>query len=141
MIKLDWTLFLQFANFMVLMAVLNTLLFRPLRNVLSERRTALDGSRARIADLEEQARVQQARYEEQLQAARLQAGQQRAELRRTAQQEEASILGEANRQAGERLNTLKAQVATDATTARQALRTETESLAREIAGKVLGRGV
>ena len=34
MIKLDWTLFLQFVNFVILMAVLNSLLFKPLRAAL-----------------------------------------------------------------------------------------------------------
>ena len=33
-IKVDWTIFLQAANFMVLMLVLNIILYRPLRDIL-----------------------------------------------------------------------------------------------------------
>lgn len=141
MIKLDWTLFLQFVNFMILMAVLNALLFKPLRAALRERRETIDGARTKIADLEEQAQAQVARYEAQLQEAKLQGSQARAALRKAAQEEEAKILGTANTRAAERLNTIKQQITTEAEDARQSLREGTESLAKEIASKVLGRAI
>ena len=53
-IKLNWTLWLQFANFFVLMFVLNFLLYRPLRKVLAERRETVDGSYSKAKKLEEQ---------------------------------------------------------------------------------------
>jgi len=46
-IKLDWTLLLQFANFMILLAVLNVLLFKPLRAILAVRKATVDGDLAR----------------------------------------------------------------------------------------------
>ena len=141
MIELDWTLFLQFANFMILMAVLNALLFKPLRAALQARREAIEGSKAKIQDLDEQAQAQVARYEAQLQEARQKGGQERAALRKAAQEEEARILGEANQKSAERLQAIKVQIEEEAGNARQALRSETEALAKEIAGKVLGRAV
>ena len=141
MIKLDWTLFLQFVNFMVLMAVLNALLFKPLRAALQARREAIEASRAKVQDIDEQVQAQIARYEAQLQEARQQGALERAALRKAGQEEEARILGEANRTAAEKLQGIKAQIQDEAGAARQALRNETEALAREIAGKVLGRAV
>jgi len=140
-IKLDWTLFLQFANFMILMVVLNALLFKPLRAALQARREAIESSKAKVHDIDEQVQAQIARYEAQLQEARLQGAQERAALRKAGQEEEARILGTANRTAAEKLQTIKEQIQEEAGTARQSLRNETESLAREIAGKVLGRAV
>jgi len=140
-IKLDWTLFLQFANFMILMVVLNALLFKPLRAALQARREAIESSIAKVHDIDEQVQAQIARYEAQLQEARLQGAQERAALRKAGQEEEARILGTANRTAAEKLQTIKEQIQEEAGTARQSLRNETESLAREIAGKVLGRAV
>lgn len=139
MIKLDWTLILQFVNFMILMAVLNSLLYKPLRAALRERRATIDGARAKVADLEEQVQAQVARYEAQLQEAKMQGNQVRAALRKVAHEEEAKILGAAKAKASDQLNAIKQQITTEADTARQALRQETESLAKEIAGKVLGR--
>lgn len=141
MIKLDWTLFLQFANFMILMVVLNALLFKPLRAALQARREAIESSKAKVHDIDEQVQAQIARYEAQLQEARLQGAQERATLRKAGQEEEARILGAANQTAAEKLQTIKQQIQEEAGTARQALRDETEDLAREIAGKVLGRAI
>jgi len=140
-IKLDWTLFLQFANFMILMVVLNALLFKPLRAALQARREAIESSKAKVHDIDEQVQAQIARYEAQLQDARLQGAQERATLRKAGQEEEARILGAANQTAAEKLQTIKEQIQGEAGTARQALRDETEDLAREIAGKVLGRAI
>jgi F-type H+-transporting ATPase subunit b len=140
-IKLDWTLFLQFANFMILMAVLNALLFKPLRAALQARREAIESSKVKVHDIDEQVQAQIARYEAQLQEARLQGAQERATLRKAGQEEEARILGAANQTAAEKLQTIKEQIQGEAGTARQALRDETEDLAREIAGKVLGRAI
>jgi len=140
-IKLDWTLFLQFINFVILMAVLNALLFKPLRAALQARREAIEGSRAKVQDIDEQVQAQIARYEAQLQEARQQGAQERATLRKAAQEEEARILGEANQKSAEKLQTIKEQIQVEVGAARQALRNETEALAKEIAGKVLGRAV
>ena len=141
MIKLDWTLFLQFANFMILMVVLNALLFKPLRAALQARREAIESSKAKVHDIDEQVQAQIARYEAQLQEARLQGAQERATLRKAGQEEEARILGEANRTAAEKLQTIKEQIQQEADAARRALRNETEALAKEIVCKVLGRAV
>ena len=72
MIKLDWTLLLQFVNFMILMAVLNALLFKPLRAALQARKETIEGSKAKVQDIDEQVQAQIARYEAQLQDARQQ---------------------------------------------------------------------
>ncbi len=141
MIKLDWTLVLQFFNFLILMAVLNALLFKPLRAALQARRETIEGSKAKVQDIDEQVQAQIARYEAQLQEARQQGGQERSALRKTGQEEEVKILGEANRSAAEKLQSITAQIQEEADSARKALRNETEALAKEIAGKVLGRAV
>lgn len=141
MIELDGTLVLQFVNFMILMVVLNALLFKPLRAALKARKETIEGSKAKVQDIDEQVQAQIARYDAQLQEARQQGGQERAALRKTGQEEEVRILGEANRSAAERLQTITAQIQDEANSARQALRGETEALAKEIAGKVLGRAV
>jgi F-type H+-transporting ATPase subunit b len=140
-IKLDWTLLLQFANFMILLVVLNVLLYKPLRAALAARKATIDGDLAQARATEEQIQAQVAEYEAKLQEARQRGSQERATLRQTAMAEEARLLGAANETASRRLQELKGQVADEAARARQALRGETEALARQIAGKVLGRNV
>jgi F-type H+-transporting ATPase subunit b len=140
-IKLDWTLLLQFANFMFLMVVLNALLFKPLRAALAARKAVIDGDLTTARSLDEQVQAQVAEYEAKLQEARQRGSQERMALRQTAQAEEARLLGAANEKASHRLHSLKEQVAGEAEAARQGLRGETEALARQVAGKVLGRSL
>ena len=45
----DYSLFIQIANFLVLMAVLNTILYRPIRKILNQRREKMATSKS-IAD-------------------------------------------------------------------------------------------
>ena len=141
MIELDGTLVLQFVNFMILLVVLNALLFKPLRAALKARKETIEGSKAKVQDIDEQVQAQIARYEAQLQDARQQGGQERSSLRKTGQEEEVRILGEANRTAADKLQKITAQIQGEADSARQELRSQTDALAKEIAGKVLGRAV
>jgi F-type H+-transporting ATPase subunit b len=140
-IKLDWTLLLQFVNFMILLGVLNALLYKPLRAALAARKATIDGNLARARAMDEQIQSQVAEYEARLQEARLRGNQERTALRQAAQAEEARLLGAASEKASQRLQELKEQVAGEADAARLGLRGETEALARQIAAKVLGRSV
>lgn len=139
MIKLDWTLLLQFANFMILLVLLNSLLFKPLRAALAARKATIDGDLAKARSMDEQVQGQVAEYEAKLQEARQRGSQERLALRQAALAEEGRLIGTANEKSSQRLQQLKEQVAGEAAQARQALRGETEALARQIAGKVLGR--
>ena len=141
MIKLDWTIFLQFFNFMLLMLVLNLLLYRPLRAMLAKRRQSIEADQARARDLSAQIEEKMARYQEQLQAAKAQGNQEKAQLRQKAAQEEAEILGAARAEATAELQAIKGQVAAEATMARESLKQETDTLAGMIAGKILGRAL
>lgn len=137
----DWTIFLQFVNFIVLMVVLNAILYRPLRNMLKHRKETIDGSRERATDLEAQIDEKMARYEEKLQEAKLKGNQEKAQLRVAAASEEATILGKARDEATARLQVVKDKVAGEAAAAGKKLKSDAEGLATDIATKILGRAL
>ena len=139
MIQVDWTIWLQFVNFFVLMAVLNFILYRPLRGILNRRRETIDGSYAKAKELEVRISEKMARYQDQLQAAKLKGNEERAQLRKAAAGEEAEILGKAHSKAADQLQDIKKKVSSEAEAAAQVLKTETRVLAAQIASKVLGR--
>ena len=141
MISVDWTMLVQFVNFLVLMLVLNILLYRPLRKVMSERQDAIDGGHQKARDLDEAINEKVERYEGQLQQAKLEGSTQAAALRTEATKEESVILGEARAAADKSVADLKASVAVEAEQARKVLTGETKSIASAIASKVLGRNV
>ncbi len=141
MISLDWTLGLQFVNFIILLIILNKLLYRPLQKVLAERREAIDGSHARAKSLETDIEEKMQRYQEQLSAAKLVANDERNALKKAAAEEEAKILAEAHGKATARLQKIKEQVAEEADAASKTLKSKAEALSEEIATKILGRKV
>ncbi|MBE0598849.1 MAG: hypothetical protein IH614_16460 [Desulfuromonadales bacterium] len=141
MIELNWTLFLQFANFLVLLLVLNFLLYRPLRRLLEQRRENIDGSLSRAKELETRIGEKMSRYQERLQTAKLKGNQEKLALRQQALEEEGRTLGQAREQAAGFIQNIKNQVAEETELARRALSSETKALAGQIAAKVLGRTV
>lgn len=141
MISIDWTMLVQFVNFLVLMAVLNILLYRPLRSVMNARQDAIDGGHKKASDLEDSINEKMERYESKLQQAKVEGSTQAATLRAEAAKEESVILGEARSAADKGVSDLKDSVAVEADQARKILTKESKSIASAIASKVLGRNV
>jgi len=140
-IKLDVAILIQFVNFCVLMAILNVLIYRPLREVLRKRKETITACTGSAEALESQIEEKMGRYQEQLQAAKLKGSQERHEMRQAAAQEEARILGAAHEAASAHVQSIKQKVADEAGAARKVLQGQTEEIAGQIAAKVLGRAL
>ena len=70
MLDLNITLLFQLVNFFVALILLNVLLIRPIRNIIRQRKSVMDGMGSEAASFEEQAAQRLADYEAQLQGAR-----------------------------------------------------------------------
>jgi F-type H+-transporting ATPase subunit b len=138
-ISLDWTLGLQFVNFIILLIILNKFLYRPLQKIFAERRQTIDGSHQRAKSLDAEVEVKMQHYLQQLSDAKLVANEARGRLKKAAAEEEAVLLSAAHSKAAARLQVIKAQVAAESTEAGKTLRGEAETLAGQIATKILGR--
>lgn len=141
MINIDWTILVQFANFIVLMVILNVLLYRPLRNIMTARQQAIDGGHQKAQDLESSINEKMDSYQSRLQQAKLEGSQVAATLRGEAVKEEQAILGQARGEADASLTAMKNSVAKEVDGARVKLHKETKTLAGLIASKVLGRNI
>jgi F-type H+-transporting ATPase subunit b len=138
-ISVDWTLGLQFVNFIILLVVLNKLLYKPLSKIMAERREKIEGDRARAKNLQADIDEKMERYQQQLSEAKAHANSERNQLKKLASEEEAAMLTEAHGKASIRLQAIKQQVAVEADEASKTLRKEAKSLAGQIATKILGR--
>ena len=139
MISVDWTLGLQFLNFIILLIILNKILYRPLKKIMAERHETLTGLHAGAKALEADIDEKMQRYQQQLSDAKAQANEERNKLKKAASEEEAKLLAEAHGKAISRLEAIKSQVATEAGEAGKTLKTEAKSLAEQISTKILGR--
>lgn len=139
MISIDWTILVQFVNFLILMVVLNILLYRPLRKIMIERQEAIDGGHQKAQDLESSIKEKMDSYQDKLQQAKTEGVRDANDLRAEAGKEELEILSAARNSADKELAGIKSKVAQEVDAARTTLNKETKSLASLIASKVLGR--
>ncbi|APG28211.1 hypothetical protein A7E78_10340 [Syntrophotalea acetylenivorans] len=141
MIKVDWTILLQAANFFVLMGVLHLILFRPLGKIMQGRRDEIDGNLQQAGTLKEQLSGDLAAYQEKLQQAKIEIAEERKQFRQELTTEAARMLGVANEEAAAELQAIKDRVAGEKEQALVELKSQAESLAAKIAQKVVGRAL
>lgn len=141
MISLNWTLILQFINFIVLLYLLNRILFKPLRAVMEKRHTTIEGSHAHARDLQADIDDKMNRYQQQLAEAKKLANDERAQLRKLAGEEETKMIATAQSNASARMEQIREQVGLESTRASQTLKKESAALAQQIATRILGRSL
>jgi F-type H+-transporting ATPase subunit b len=128
-----------FVLFLVLILLVNRVLLRPLLAVIDEREERIAGSRSRAEQVTREAEEVLAGYESAVRAAQGVAERQRLGALEEARREQAAAAAAARRDAEEHMGLARAEVAAAVEDARGQLRREAEGLARELAGRVLGR--
>ncbi|HEX7128134.1 MAG TPA: ATP synthase F0 subunit B [Thermodesulfobacteriota bacterium] len=128
-------------TFLVLMAFLNAVLFRPMLRYLDEREAKTHGAVDEAKALEEEAARALEAYEARLSAARSEAQVETAAARKRASDEEQAILERAREDAARRIGEIERDVAAATEQARSVLGAQAREMARAIAEKVLGRTV
>jgi F-type H+-transporting ATPase subunit b len=139
MIDIDWTLYAQIINFLLLVFLLNVVLFRPIRNGLRVRQAKLLAEEAEINVLTDQGRSLEDEIKEELAAARRDGAGAREALKQEGAQAEATLLEEVKRQVEMEWATVEKKIKADMAKARKSLQTQTQSFAQLLATKILGR--
>jgi F-type H+-transporting ATPase subunit b len=141
MISVDYTLFIQMANFIFLILVLNVILYKPIRNILIERKKKIQGYKEGIEGVQQQAAESEQTFQTKIGEARTRGFQEKEALKQTGQEEEKRLVDEINQQARAELEAVRAQIAKDAEAARRGLEKEVKAFSAAIAEKILGRAV
>ncbi|HEY6839215.1 MAG TPA: ATP synthase F0 subunit B [Geobacteraceae bacterium] len=141
MINLDLAFVIQLINFLVLLAILNVFLFKPIRKVLADREADLGNAKEKVAAVDREVQEKIAVYEARLKDVKAAASGDRETLKKEAQAEEAAILEKARKEATDSLAAIKNKVAREAVDAKEVLREQARALSLEICEKVLGRSL
>jgi F-type H+-transporting ATPase subunit b len=139
MIDIDWTLYAQIINFLLLVFLLNVVLFRPIRNALRERQAKLLAQESEINLLTDQNQSLEEEILEELAAARRAGAGARETLKQEGVQAEATLLEEVKRQVEVEWGTVEKKIKADIAKARASLKTQAQSFAQLLATKILGR--
>jgi F-type H+-transporting ATPase subunit b len=139
MIDIDWTLYAQIINFLLLVFLLNVVLFRPIRKALRDRQAKLLAQETEINVLTDKGRSLEDEIKEELAAARRAGAGARETLKQEGAQAEATLLEEVKRQAELEWATVEKKIKADMAKARASLQTQAQSFAQLLATKILGR--
>ena len=139
MIDIDWTLYAQIINFLLLVFLLNVVLFRPIRSALRDRQAKLLAQETEINVLTDKGRGLEDEIKEELAAARRAGAGARETLKQEGAQAEATLLEEVKRQAELEWATVEKKIKADMAKARASLQTQVQSFAQLLATKILGR--
>ena len=139
MIKFDWTLFAQIANFLVLVFLLNMVLFRPIRKGLRDRQASLAAHEAEANRLSELSQGLTEEIKENLAAARREGIGQKEGLRQEGAQGEASLLEAVKQEVDAQWTRVEQKIKEDMAKARKSLKAQAQSFAQSLAEKILGR--
>ena len=139
MIDIDWTLYAQIINFLLLVFLLNVVLFRPIRKALKDRQAKLLAQETEINVLTDKGRSLEDEIKEELAAARRAGAGARETLKQEGVQAEATLLEEVKRQAELEWATVEKKIKADMAKARSSLQTQVQSFAQLLATKILGR--
>jgi F-type H+-transporting ATPase subunit b len=141
MIEIDWTLYAQIINALVLVYLLNLVLFRPIRNAIKARQARLDADAAALAQLNEQSQGITGEIQENLNTARRQGVGEKEALRQAGAQAEASLLEKVKQEVDAEWGRVEKKIKEDMDKARKTLKGQAQSFAQVMAAKILGREV
>ena len=139
MIELDWTLFVQIINFLVLVFLLNMVLFRPIRRIIVARQARMIAYEEDISGLADNQQGILGEVEQQLAAARRDGLGLREKLRQEGSQEESSLLEQVKKEVDAEWTQVEAKIKKDVAKAREALRAQAQDFATALSAKILGR--
>ena len=141
MLKINYTLFIQIANFLLLLFIMNILLYRPIRKILGRRTEEMDSFQKMIEDFQNNSTRDEKELEENMAGARKEGYKEKESHKNEGLEEEKEMLQDATSLAGEKINKAKEETGHKIMDAHQSLESDMEIFSRELAEKVMGRSV
>ena len=141
MLKIDYTLFIQIANFLFLLFVLNLVLYRPIRRILEERSEKVRTFERMIAEFQNKAAQYSKELQESAAAANKEGIREKETLRSDGLDGEKGMLREAMSSATEKIDQARKDIDNKVVEVRQSLETQLGAFSKELAEKILRRTV
>lgn len=141
MITVDLTMPLHILNMLFLIVILNAVLYRPVRKILAERKAKVSDMNNEIETFHKNAQLRSEEFDQKFTDARRKAKSEfdsaRAEAQAAGAETLAKMREESDKDKAEQLG----KIASEVQAAEQTLKSQAESFATEMAGKVLGRAL
>jgi F-type H+-transporting ATPase subunit b len=135
------SLSIQIINFILLIGILNFILYRPIRKILSERKEKVSGLESSIEKSENDAKEKSDAFALGLKDARAEGVKKKESLLQEAAKKEKEIISKINDEAAAELAKVRDKIAGDAEGVRASLQKEIDAFATDIGKKILGRAI
>ena len=137
----DWTLWVQIANFLLIVWALNIILFRPIRKILIQRKEKITSLEQNIETSDKEANEKNEAFDSGIKDARAKGLNEKNVLLNEAAGQEREIIDKINQKAQADLAEVREKIAKDVETVRASLQKEIDTFASAIGEKILGRAV
>ena len=141
MIMPDFTLFIQIANFLLLLLLLNTILYKPIRGILKKRREEMDAFQNMIQGFEGRSTSYAKKIQDETAQARKEGLKEKESLKKNGLEGEKQMLREASSKASGRIGDARKEMEEKLKGVRVSLEKEMALFSKELAEKVLGRSL
>jgi F-type H+-transporting ATPase subunit b len=141
LLDFDGTFFIQLALFLLLLAILRGLLFKPWLALRAQREDRIGGEKRRAGELDQKATELLSDYESRITRARQIGNEERLKRRTEAMASERTIVDAARTQAEAAVSAQTASLVKQREEARIRMVAGAQAIGRSIVGKILGREV
>lgn len=135
------TVFIQLANFIFLLLVLNLVLYRPIRNILGQRKDEVHTYESTIKTFNIRLNQSEKRLDENKKEARGEGIKEKETLKGEGLEEEKRLIQEALSTSVEKIGTARKDLESNIAGIHETLHGEIEGLSKELAEKMIGRGL
>ena len=137
----DGSVLIQMANFIFTIWVLNLLLYKPIRKILTQRKEKIDGFELSIETSTKDAAEKDEAFTVGIKEARAKGFKQKEAFLQEAADEEKSIIADINQKAQAELAQIREKIEKETESARNSLQKDVDNFANQICQKILGRTV
>ncbi len=133
--------FIQLANFIAIIFILNFVLYKPIRGIISQRREKISGLEQNIENSRQETENKDEAFTLGIKEARILGMKEKETLMTEASDKEKEIIQQINDKAKINLEEIRNKIARDTDEAKAALQNEIDTFAASITEKILGRAV
>jgi F-type H+-transporting ATPase subunit b len=137
----DWSVLIQIANFIFLIWVLNLILYRPIRNVLLQRKQKISGLEESIESSNRDLQEKKDAFASAIKEARIKGRLEKESLLTAASEQEKKMIEKIHEKAQADLAEVRDKILKDAAKVRKSLLKEIDDFTESISKKILGRTV
>lgn len=137
----DYTVFIQIANFLVLLFLLNIIAYRPIRRMIHQRNEEMTSTANMKEEWSQKAEKFAAELVENEMMTRKEGMKEKEDHKNKGIDEEKRMLQEAHQSAEEKLETARKNIQDRIGSVHKTLESQVDGFSRELAEKILGRAI